>query len=143
MALGFLFVGAIAGGGGAEASASAAVAAADSPAICPNGQSWCALNGRCTDPACLACCQFGTSCAATKDCGSACVTCPNGSAACAVGQCGTELAGQCFYPPPVCPGPAAVPALPRWLVPAAASALLLLGVRMLARRGRDARREGR
>src|SRR6516162_2015892 len=73
------------------------------PATCPAGQTWCSINGRCTDLACLSCCQFANTCTAAKDCGNACVTCPNGSSSCTVGQCGTNLAGQCFYPEPVCP----------------------------------------
>ena len=111
------------------------------PATCAAGLSWCPLNGRCVNPACLSCCQFGNSCASAADCGSACVTCPDGSSSCAVGQCGTELAAQCFYPEPICPAPRPVPTVPAWLILAAAGALLLLGLRApVARRSASPRR---
>jgi hypothetical protein len=97
---------------------------------CAPGLVWCELGGRCTNPACLSCCQFGTSCTVAADCGQACITCQNGSTACSVAQCGTELAGQCFYPQPKCPASTAspsVPSVPPWLVGVAAAALGLLG----------------
>jgi hypothetical protein len=108
------------------------------PATCPAGQTWCSINGRCTDPACLSCCQFANTCTAAKDCGSACVTCPSGSSSCTVGQCGTNLAGQCFYPEPVCPAAtSSVPAAPRWIVLVIAGLLTLVGARLVARRARN------
>src|SRR5262245_22565788 len=67
---------------------------------CAAGLEWCPLNGRCVQPACLACCQFGTACSADIDCGTRCVACGNGTPACSTGQCGTSQAGQCFYPEP-------------------------------------------
>jgi hypothetical protein len=100
---------------------------------CAPGLDWCPLNGHCTSPACLACCQFGTSCAAAADCGQACVTCPDGTSSCAAGQCGTELKGQCFYPQPVCSAPQPVPAWPTWSLIVAAGAVALLGAAARAR----------
>ena len=104
---------------------------------CSSGLDWCPLNGRCVNPACLSCCQFGTTCSSASDCGSACVTCSDGSKSCAAGQCGTDLAGQCFYPEPACPGPRPVPAGPTWLLVVAAGALGLLGLWVAGSRRRD------
>jgi len=80
------------------------------PSICGGGSpcapdlEWCALNGRCTNPACLSCCMFGTGCTTAADCGGpACVTCPSSATACSQPICGGELPGQCQFPPPVCP----------------------------------------
>jgi hypothetical protein len=67
------------------------------------------------------------------------VTCSDGSASCVPGQCGTDLAGQCFYPEPVCPAPPPVPALPRWLALVGAVALGLFGAAAYARRVRPRR----
>jgi hypothetical protein len=65
------------------------------------------------------------------------VTCADGSSSCTVGQCGTNLAGQCFYPQPLCPAaPASVPASPRWIVLLIAGGLMLAGARLLARHAR-------
>jgi hypothetical protein len=102
--------------------------------VCSAGLDWCPLNGRCVAPACLACCQFGSTCSTASDCGTACVTCGDGSTACLPGQCGTELAGQCFFPEPVCPAPKPVPAFPPWTVTAAAVAMGLLGAATQRRR---------
>jgi len=78
-------------------------AACGSPA-CQSGLEWCALNGRCTPPACLSCCQFGRVCKTPADCGDpACVTCPGGATACSIPRCGTVVPNQCFYPQPICP----------------------------------------
>jgi hypothetical protein len=65
------------------------------------------------------------------------VTCADGSASCAAGQCGTDLAGQCFFPQPACPAtPAPVPALPPGLAIAACGALALLGAGAVRRHAR-------
>jgi hypothetical protein len=107
------------------------------PATCPDacaaGLTWCSLSGHCVNAACLSCCQFGTSCVSAADCGQACVTCPNGSPVCAAAQCGTSLAGQCFYSEPTCPAAPAVPALPKWIVFLIGGALTLVGGRALRR----------
>jgi hypothetical protein len=102
-------------------------------ASCDPGLTWCSLSGRCVNPACLSCCQFGTTCAMASDCGKACVTCADGSSSCSAGQCGTELAGQCFYTEPTCPAPPAVPAMPLSLT-LCTGALGLLGACALVRR---------
>jgi hypothetical protein len=123
-------------------AAGVAVAVTDGPAAaadatCAPGLAWCTLSGRCVNPSCLACCQFGTTCAAASDCGPACVTCADGSTSCALGQCGTDLAGQCFFPEPVCAGsPPPVPALPHGLAAVACGALALLGAGAVRRRAR-------
>jgi hypothetical protein len=71
---------------------------------CGAGLEWCALNGRCTNPACLACCQFGTACNTAADCGGpACLTCPNGATVCSDPICATDPPGQCQFPQPACP----------------------------------------
>jgi hypothetical protein len=107
------------------------------PGVCGAGLTWCSLNGRCVNPACLACCQLASTCAAATDCGKACVTCANGSSSCSIGKCGNDLAGQCFYPEPVCPAAApAVPAMPPWLTPLAGACALLGGVARLGRKRR-------
>jgi hypothetical protein len=64
------------------------------------------------------------------------VTCTDGSTSCASGQCGTDLAGQCFFPEPVCPAPRSVPAVPPWLLVVTAGALGLLALIAIVRRGR-------
>jgi hypothetical protein len=104
------------------------------PGVCAPDLSWCPLNGRCVAPACLACCQFGTSCATASDCGTACVSCADGSKACSAGACGVEQPGQCFFAQPVCPSPPpSVPATPAAFALAAAGLLALLGARRARR----------
>jgi hypothetical protein len=72
--------------------------------VCSEGLAWCTLNGQCTDPACLSCCQFGRVCKTAEDCGGPiCVTCPSGARACSDPACGTAVPGQCHFPEPVCP----------------------------------------
>lgn len=106
------------------------------PGVCGAGLSWCSLDGRCVAPQCLSCCFFGTSCAVAADCGEACVTCSDGSSACSAGECGTNLADQCFFPEPVCPvPPKPVPDMPTGLSLVLAGIVGALGIwRAQARR---------
>jgi hypothetical protein len=63
------------------------------------------------------------------------VMCSDGSTACSTGQCGTALAGQCYFPEPVCPTTVAspVPGVNAWSGLVTAGLLAALGYASLSR----------